>query len=82
MAAGEYVICFSEKCQKEDVKQYFINCLSRNKFSVTREDFEGKTLLTVAAPFSLLADKVSEPLQLFGFNMWGCVYVLAHSIKK
>ena len=59
MAAGEYLVCFSEKCEKEEVKQYFVDCLSRAKFSVTREEFEGKTLLTVDAPFEILATKVS-----------------------
>ena len=59
MAAGEYLVCFSEKCEKEEVKQYFVDCLSRAKFSVTREEFEGKTLLTVDAPFEILASKVS-----------------------
>ena len=59
MAAGEYLVCFSEKCEKEEVKQYFVDCLSRAKFSVTREEFEGKTLLTVDAPFEILANKVS-----------------------
>lgn len=59
MAAGEYLVCFSEKCEKEEVKQYFVDCLSRAKFTVTREEFEGKTLLTVDAPFKILANKVS-----------------------
>ena len=59
MAAGEYLVCFSQKCEKEEVKQYFVDCLSRAKFSVTREEFEGKTLLTVDAPFEILANKVS-----------------------
>lgn len=62
MAAGEYLLCFSEKCNREDVKQYFVNCLSREKFSVTRQEFEGKTLLIISAPFSVLAEKVlTEP---------------------
>ena len=59
MAAGEYLICFSEKCPKEEVKQYFVECLTRAKFSVIPEEFEGKTLLTVGAPFEILAQKVS-----------------------
>ena len=59
MAVGEYLLCFSEKCNKEDVKQYFINCLSRENFSVTRREFEGKTLLITSAPFSVLAAKVN-----------------------
>ena len=58
MAAVEYLVCFSEKCHKEEVKQYFIECLSRAKFSVTREEFEGKTLLTIGAPFEVIAQKV------------------------
>lgn len=58
MATGEYLICFSEKCNKEEVKEYFIECISRSRFSVTREEFEGKTLLTISAPFQLLAQKV------------------------
>ena len=62
MAAGEYLVCFSEKCEKEEVKQYFVDCLSRAKFSVTRAEFEGKTLLTVDAPFEILAYKVSFKL--------------------
>jgi len=60
MAVGEYLLCFSEKCNKEDVKQYFINCLSRENFSVTRQEFEGKTLLITSAPFSVLAEKAEE----------------------
>ena len=60
MAAGEYLICFSEKCPKEEVKQYFVECLTRAKFSVTQEEFEGKTLLTVGAPFEILAQKVRD----------------------
>ncbi|XP_073249226.1 anoctamin-10-like [Porites lutea] len=60
MAAGEYLVCFSEKCEKEEVKQYFVDCLSRAKFSVTREEFEGKTLLTVDAPFRILANKAED----------------------
>lgn len=59
MAVGEYLLCFSEKCNKEDVKQYFINCLSRENFSITRQEFEGKTLLITSAPFSVLAEKVN-----------------------
>lgn len=59
MAAGEYLVCFSEKCDKEDVKKNIIDCLTRAKFSVTREEFEEKTLLTIGAPFELLAQKVS-----------------------
>ena len=58
MAAGEYLICFAEKCHKVEIKQYFIECLSRAKFIVTREEFEGKTLLSVSAPFEVLAQKV------------------------
>ena len=58
MAAGEYLVCFSEKCDKEDVKKHIIECLTFAKFSVTREEFEGKTLLTISAPFELLAQKV------------------------
>ena len=60
MAAGEYLICFSEKCPKEEVKQYFVECLTRATFIVTQEEFEGKTLLTVGAPFEILAQKVRE----------------------
>lgn len=59
MAAGEYLICFSEKCPKEEVKQYFVECLTRAKLCITQEEFEGKTLLTVGAPFEILAQKVS-----------------------
>lgn len=59
MAVGEYLLCFSEKCNKEDVKQYFINCLSRENFSIARQEFEGKTLLITSAPFSVLAEKVN-----------------------
>ena len=59
MAVGEYLLCFSEKCIQEDVKKYFINCLSRENFSVTRQEFEGKTLLITSAPFSVLAKKVN-----------------------
>ena len=55
---GEYLVCFSEKCHKEDVKQYIIECISAAKFSVSREEFEGKTLLTIGAPFEVLAQKV------------------------
>lgn len=58
MADGEYLVCFSEKCEKEDIKQYIIECLTLPKFSVSREEFEGKTLLTVGAPFEILAQKV------------------------
>lgn len=60
MAAAEYLVCFSEKCEKEEVKQYFVDCLSRTKFNVTREEFEGKTLLTVDAPFEILANKAED----------------------
>ena len=58
MAGGEYLVCFSEKCEKEDIKQHIIECLTLAKFSVSREEFEGKTLLTVGAPFEILAQKV------------------------
>ena len=57
--AAEYLVCFSEKCEKEDLKQHIIDCLTLAKFSVTQEEFEGKTLLTVGAPFEILAQKVS-----------------------
>lgn len=59
MAAGEYLVCFSERCNKEDVKKNIIDCLTRAKFTLTREEFEEKTLLTIGAPFELLAQKVS-----------------------
>ena len=62
MEAGEYLVCFSEKCDKEDVKQHIIDCLTLNKFNVTREESEGKTLLTVGAPFELLIQKVRSYL--------------------
>lgn len=58
MASAEYLVCFSDKCDKEDVKQHIIECLTLAKFSVSREEFEGKTLLTVGAPFEILAQKV------------------------
>ncbi|KAL9952902.1 hypothetical protein ACROYT_G040231 [Oculina patagonica] len=60
MAAGEYLVCFSEKCEKEDVKKHIIECLTLAKLSVTREEFEGKTLLTIGAPFEVLAQKAEE----------------------
>lgn len=73
MAGGEYLVCFSEKCEKEDVKQHIIDCLTLAKFSVSREEFEGKTLLTVGAPFETLAQKVRVmvgtcPLPMQGFK--------------
>lgn len=58
MTVGEFLVCFSEKCHKEDIKQYIIDCLNSAKFSVTREEFEGKTLLTIGAQFDVLAQKV------------------------
>ena len=58
MTVGEFLVCFSEKCHKEDIKQYIIGCLNSAKFSVTREEFEGKTLLTIGAQFDVLAQKV------------------------
>lgn len=57
MTVGEFLVCFSEKCHKEDIKQYIIDCLNSAKFSVTREEFEGKTLLTIGAQFDVLAQK-------------------------
>ena len=75
MAGGEYLVYFSEKCEKEDVKQHIIDCLTLATFSVSREEFEGKTLLTVGAPFETLAHKVrvivgfaSCPLPIQGLN--------------
>ena len=81
MAAGEYLLCFSEKCNREDVKQYFVNCLSREKFSVTRQEFEGKTLLIIFAPFSVLAEKVNtlvltEPMKSSFYNLKWTVLVI------
>ena len=58
MAGGEYLVCFSEKCEKEDIKQHVFECLTLAKFNVLREEFEGKTLLTIGAPFEILAQKV------------------------
>lgn len=58
MTVGEFLVCFSEKCHKEDIKQYIIDCLNSAKFNVTREEFEGKTLLTIGAQFDVLAQKV------------------------
>nr|XP_058973340.1 anoctamin-10-like [Pocillopora verrucosa] len=60
MTVGEFLVCFSEKCHKEDIKQYIIDCLNSAKFSVTREEFEGKTLLTIGAQFDVLAQKAEE----------------------
>lgn len=34
MVDGEYFVCFLEKCEKEDIKQYIIECLIFFKFSV------------------------------------------------
>ena len=72
MAVGEYLLCFSEKCSKEDVKQYFINCLRRENFSVTRQEFEGKTLLITSAPFSVLAEKVKPRVRFAIFKKMDC----------
>jgi len=58
MAGGEYLVCFSEKCEKEDIKQHIFECLTFANFNVSREEFEGKTLLTIGAPFEILAQKV------------------------
>ena len=66
--AAEYLVCFSEKCEKEDLKQHIIDCLTLAKFSVTLEEFEGKTLLTVGAPFEILAQKVSYLQAVQGSN--------------
>lgn len=75
MAGGEYLVCFSEKCEKEDIKQHIIDCLTLAKFSVSREEFEGKTLLTVGAPFEILAQKVRLHLLTTsspGFKQFAC----------
>ena len=58
MALEGYLVAFSEKCLDQKVKQYVVECLKRENFSVIREEFEGKTLLTVSGPFELLAAKV------------------------
>ena len=60
MAAGDYLLSFSEKCPHEKTKQYIIECLNQAAFSVAREEFEGKTLLTVNAPFELVSAKVVQ----------------------
>lgn len=77
MAAGEYLVCFSEKCDKEDVKKHIIECLTLAKLSVTREEFEGKTLLTIGAPFELLAQKVRLELPV-GRSDACFVYIMAY----
>lgn len=89
MAGGEYLVCFSEKCEKEDVKQHIIDCLTLAKFSVSREEFEGKTLLTVGVPFETLAQKVRVmvgfstcPLPMQGSNhLLGNVFLSCFVLK-
>ena len=55
----EYLLTFSENCSSK-IKDYFVDCLVRAKFDTEREEFEGKTLVSVGASFELLAAEVPQ----------------------
>lgn len=54
----DFSLVFSEKCTSEEVKGYVIDCLKRKNLEVRQEVHEGQTLLSVRAPFDVLAQKV------------------------
>lgn len=54
----DYLLVFSEKCKSKEIKSFVIDCLKRAKFDVQREEFEDQTLLSITAPFEVLAAKV------------------------
>lgn len=60
----DYLLVFSEKCKSEEIKGYVIDCLKRAKLEVKREEFEDQTLLSIKAPFEVLAAKVCANIEI------------------
>ena len=61
MFSDEYVLVFAESCPSEKVKEYISSCLVTAKLYFKDEKLhDGSTVITVGAPFHVLATKVRE----------------------
>ena len=60
MFSDEYVITFAASCPSGEVKEYISSCIESAKLSLKRSEIQdGSTVMTIGAPYEVLAAKVS-----------------------